>query len=59
MKTQIVFEFDDNQYNEWKKGDKGYIDGYLFTDRPFIAVINLRTLRPVLVSFGGTIKVID
>ncbi len=46
--------------NEWKKGDKGYIDGYIVVDgTPYAVVINLRTKRPVSTYLGGTIEVIE
>jgi hypothetical protein len=60
MKTKIIFTIDDNRYNDWKKGDKGYIDGYLANDGvPYVVIINLRTKRPVLVSFGGAFEVVN
>lgn len=27
--TEVILKSDDQQYQEWKKGDRGYIDGYV------------------------------
>lgn len=60
MKTKVIFLNDDKRYGDWEKNDKGYIDGYIANDGiPYIVVINLRTKRPIIVSFGGIIEVID
>lgn len=29
MKTEIVITHDDQQYKQYKKGDFGYVDGYI------------------------------
>lgn len=41
MKTKVAMNCDDNQYQEWKKGETGYIDGYVRggTDAPLAAVV--------------------
>jgi hypothetical protein len=58
MKTKIIFRNDDQQYSEWKKGDEGFIEGFIYTNRPYMVIVNLRTKQPVLVSFGGTVDVV-
>jgi hypothetical protein len=58
MKTKVIFRNDDPQYNDWKKGDEGFIEGFLYTNRPYMVIVNLRTKQPVLVSFGGTVDVV-
>ena len=40
-KTTVVFKNDDSEHKEWKKGEKGYIDGYVRAgdDRPYAVVV--------------------
>ncbi len=40
-KTKVITATDDPQYNEWKKGEEGYIDGYVRggEGRPYAAVV--------------------
>jgi len=58
MKTKVIFRNDDPQHKEWKKGDEGFIEGFIYTNRPYMVIVNLRTKQPVLVSFGGTVDVV-
>lgn len=58
MKTKVIFINDDQQYNDWKRGDKGFIEGFLYTNRPYMVIVNLRTKQPILVSFGGIVNVV-
>lgn len=41
MKTQVKITHDDGQHQEYKKGETGYIDGYVQggDDRPYAAVV--------------------
>ena len=57
-KTRVIFKHDDRQYGDWKKGDKGFIEGFIYMDRPYIVIINIRTKQLVLVPFDGTVDVI-
>lgn len=56
MKTKIIFT-GDGQYGDWKKGDTGFIEGFLYSDRPYMVIVVFRTQQPVLVPFGGTVKI--
>ena len=29
MKTEVIITADDQRYNDFKKGDRGYVDGYV------------------------------
>jgi hypothetical protein len=41
MKTQVIMITDDDQYHEYKKGDKGYVDGYIrcWNNIPFAVIV--------------------
>lgn len=41
MKTAVQMISDDHQHGDWKKGEKGYIDGYVRggNDVPLVAVV--------------------
>jgi hypothetical protein len=41
MKTRVIVNQDDPQYNEFKKGEVGYIDGYVRGGEgiPYAAVV--------------------
>ena len=55
-KTKVEIQFDDTCHNDWKKGERGYIDGYIYTTRSLIVVIINE--RIVLIPFGNTLKVL-
>lgn len=48
MKTEIEFTSDDQQHKDWKKGDLGYIDGYLHAERPYACIVKIETGEVVL-----------
>ena len=58
MRTEVIFMREDTRYGEYRKGDTGYIDGYLSLDNvPYIVVVNNRRKMPCLVMFDGTVIV--
>lgn len=39
-KTKVEMKNDDFMHQEWKKGEKGYIDGYVFSgEQPLCVVV--------------------
>ena len=55
-KTQVVFITDDTLLARWKKGDRGFIDGYVTSDGiPMIVVINEKNGIPTLVTFESNV----
>ena len=39
MKTKVEMAESDNIHNLWKKGEKGYIDGYYYYYGPSVVVV--------------------
>jgi len=41
MKTKVELKNDDQRYNEYKKGERGYIDGYVrgADNRPYLCIV--------------------
>ncbi len=41
MKTKVILKNDDQQHNEYKKGETGYIDGYTVggNGAPYVCVV--------------------
>lgn len=40
IKTKVVMKNDDDKNGDWKKGEDGYIDGYVFNgERPYCMVV--------------------
>ena len=52
-KTKFKMKSDDKTNNDWKKGEEGYIDGYVFNGkRPYcMVVLNDRLIMCMLYEF--------
>jgi hypothetical protein len=39
MRTKVEMIRGDDRHNNWKIGDKGYIDGYYYWHGPYVVVV--------------------